>query len=233
MFLLMLLNGVPAVAEVDGAGWLVAAEQSLKQALAQAYPQVAEWAIEPLIGKRQRANLPKTDALQARAAHLGKRSAVRLTWVEGRHRASTTVWFAVRGLQSVPTATSDIRVGAALTPDMAEYAERDVFVSSCATLSTPAALTSTRAKKGLRMGEAICENAVEPRCALPTTEWGRLRSARWGDHRSVNRQSCPHPQERHRGSQPATSPSTTRTNRSRPAAHHGPRDQQNQIQITY
>lgn len=163
MFLLMLLNGVPAVAEVDGAGWLVAAEQSLKQALAQAYPQVAEWAIEPLIGKRQRANLPKTDALQARAAHLGKRSAVRLTWVESRHRASTTVWFAVRGLQSVPTATSDIRVGAALTPDMAEYAERDVFVSSCATLSTPAALTSTRAKKGLRMGEAICENAVEPR----------------------------------------------------------------------
>ena len=173
---LLSLSGAPAIAQGFGADAIAVAERSLRQALASTYPQVEEWTIEPLVGKRHRAGMQETDDARASVVHVGKRSAVRLMWDAERRVESTTVWFAVNGVQSLPTALQDIRTGAALSPEMVGHSSHDVFAAACTALSSPAVLTGMRAKRRLHAGDAVCAEAIEPRPPVARGESVVVRS---------------------------------------------------------
>lgn len=141
--------------------WRAAAERSLMSALTASYPRVTEWSVEPLLGKRQEARLTDTGPLDATVIRIGKRSAVRLT--RSDPRTSSVVWFAVRGMQSMPSARTDIRVRSALVPDLCEDAIHDVLALTCSPIESPAALAGKRAARTIRAGEPICAQSIEPR----------------------------------------------------------------------
>lgn len=174
--MLLLASGAPEAARCDDAGWLPVADQLLREALAAAHPDVVVWTIEPLIGKRQEADLQSAIDVQASVVHLGKRSAVRVTWIAGRRRTRETVWFAATGVQSVPTLVTDVRTGASLGPEMTRPTDRDVLATDCAVLQSPDALSGTRATRPLRADEAICIGDIEPRPPVARGEKVLVRS---------------------------------------------------------
>jgi flagella basal body P-ring formation protein FlgA len=152
----------PALAIAATAGtWHEAADRALDAALRTARPAVAQWSTEPLIGKRQEATLQSAQDPRAAVVHLGKRSAVRLTWQGKRGEQSTLVWFGVTGMQPVLTAASDLRAGMQLGAEAARQAERDVMASACTPITAPDALTGQRARRSIRAGDVICEEAIE------------------------------------------------------------------------
>ena len=142
--------------------WRTVAERSLKSALMDAYPGVTEWALQPLLGKRQEARLEGPGPFEANVVRVGKRSAVRLT----RESKDSVVWFAVGGVQSIPSARTDIRARTALVPDLCEYAVHDVLALTCSPIESPAALSGMRAARTIRAGEPICAQSLERRPAV-------------------------------------------------------------------
>ena len=155
-----------AVLASDGGSvdWRTVAERSLMSALTDAYPQVTEWSIEPLLGKRQETRLAELGPLRADVVRVGKRSAVRL--MSDGAPASSVVWFAVRGMQALPSARTDIRARTALVPDLCEEIVHDALALRCSPIESSAALAGVRAARSIRAGEAICAQALEPRPAV-------------------------------------------------------------------
>ena len=148
----------------DGEDWRAVAERSLMSALTDAYPHVTEWALEPLLGKRQETRLADLGPFRADVVRVGKRSAVRL--VRDGARSSGVVWFAVRGMQALPSARTDIRVRTALVPDLCEDVVHDALALTCSPIESPAALSGMRAARTIRAGEPICTQSIEPRPAV-------------------------------------------------------------------
>lgn len=157
-------------ADVSTDEWQAKAEQALLSRLQDIYPVVSHWTIDPLLGKRQHARLRDIRDPRAEVTRIGKRSAVRLTWMHATKPASALVWFTAAGVQSVPTAKADLRGGAALAPELAEYAERDVLAVPCIALDSPSLLAGMRAKRAMRAGEVFCVDAIEPRPAVARGE---------------------------------------------------------------
>jgi flagella basal body P-ring formation protein FlgA len=156
----------PAIATATAGTWQEAADRALDHALRSAHPAVVQWSTEALIGKRQAAMLQSAGDFHASAVHLGKRSAVRLTWQGKRGEQSTLVWFGVSGMQSVITAASDLRMGTPLGADVARQAHSDVMAAACTPITSPDALTGKRTRRSIRAGEVICEAAIEPQPAV-------------------------------------------------------------------
>jgi flagella basal body P-ring formation protein FlgA len=167
--LLVVLALAPSVASHAGVtdeAWRQIADAALMPALRSAYPAVSDWSVEPLIGRRQVATLQTASIPQAAVLHVGKRSAVRLTWQEGKSRKTALLWFDVAGTQPVVTATSDVKALTPLAPELAQPVSRDVLALSCTPVEAPAALTGMRSKRSLQAGDAICEDAIEPQPAV-------------------------------------------------------------------
>jgi flagella basal body P-ring formation protein FlgA len=144
-----------------GAGppaWRTAAEQALTAALRQTHPDVSDWTIEPLVGRRQESRLDAAVVLDAKVVRIGKRSAVRV--------GSTLVWFAVSGLQSLPTAKSEISAFAPLSPEVSQYELRDAMSLACNPIAAPDALAGMRAKSRIPAGAVICTTSIELRPAV-------------------------------------------------------------------
>jgi flagella basal body P-ring formation protein FlgA len=158
-----------AVLASDEAQWRAVAERSLMAALADAYPRVSEWAIEPLLGKRQEAQLANIGPFHATVVHVGKRSAVRVTR-EAAKGSSSVVWFDVRGMQSIPSARTDIRARTSLVPQMSDYALQDAVALDCSPIESPEALTGMRTTRTVRAGEPICIESIERRPAVARGE---------------------------------------------------------------
>jgi flagella basal body P-ring formation protein FlgA len=152
----------------DSAAWRTVAERSLMSALTEAYPHVTQWSVEPLLGKRQETRLADLDPFRADVVRVGKRSAVRL--MRDGARASTVVWFAVRGMQALPSARTDIRAQTALVPELCEEVVHDALALTCSPVASPAALAGMRAARTIRAGEAICSQSLEPRPAVSRGE---------------------------------------------------------------
>ena len=153
----------------DGAEWRAVAERSLMSALADAYPNVSEWTVEPLLGKRQEARLADVGPFRVSVVHVGKRSAVRVMR-EGAKGSSSVVWFDVRGMQSIPSARTDIRARASLVPQMSDYALQDALALDCSPIESPEALTGMRTTRTIRAGEPICTESIERRPAVARGE---------------------------------------------------------------
>jgi len=158
-----------AVPAGESADWRVAAERSLMSALSNAYPGVTQWTIEPLLGKRQEARLEDVGPSRANVVHVGKRSAVHVMR-EGAKGSSSVVWFAVRGMQSIPSARTDIRARTSLVPQMSDYAVQDVLALDCSPIESPEALSGMRAVRTIRAGEPICTQSIERRPAVARGE---------------------------------------------------------------
>lgn len=158
----VLLPHVSAASDCGNDAWRSAAERSLESALSSAYSRVTDWAIEPLLGQRQEARLACGGRFDASVVRVGKRSAVRLTRDDAR-AASTVVWFAVRGMQSIPSARAEIRARAALVPDLSEYVVQDALALACSPIESPAALVGMRAVRTIAAGEPICTQSIERR----------------------------------------------------------------------
>jgi flagella basal body P-ring formation protein FlgA len=159
----LLPRALPA-SDGGSANWRTVAERSLMAALTDAYPRVTQWSMEPLLGKRQETRLADLDPLRVDVVRVGKRSAVRL--VRDGARTSTVVWFAVRGMQALPSARTDIRARTALVPDLCEEVVHDALALTCSPIESPAAIAGMRAARTIRAGEAICAQALEPRPAV-------------------------------------------------------------------
>jgi flagella basal body P-ring formation protein FlgA len=168
-FALLAALAPSAVVASDGTGWRAVAERTLMSALAGAYPHVSEWIVEPLLGKRQEARLAAVGPFHAEVVHVGKRSAVRVT-PEAAKGSSSVVWFDVRGMQSMPSARSEIRTRAPLAPQMSDYATHDAVALDCSPIESPAALAGMRAARTIRAGEPICTESIEPRPAVARGE---------------------------------------------------------------
>lgn len=148
------------------AGWQDAAEQALTAELRRAHPDVGEWTIEPLVGRRQESRLDAADSFDATVIRIGKRSAVRLLSRANARPVSTLIWFAVSGLQSLPTAKSEIRAFAPLGPEATQYEQRDAMSLSCEPIRAPEALAGMRARSRIPAGAVICTEAIESRPAV-------------------------------------------------------------------
>lgn len=148
------------------AGWQGAAEQALTAELQRAHPDVGEWTIAPLVGRRQESRLDGGDSFDATVVQIGKRSAVRLRSRANAKSAGTLVWFAVSGLQSLPTARSEIRALAPLGPEATQYELRDAMSLSCQPIRAPEALAGMRARSRIAAGAVICTDAIESRPAV-------------------------------------------------------------------
>lgn len=148
------------------AGWQAAAEQALTAELRRAHPDVGEWTIEPLVGRRQEDRLDGTGSFDATVVRIGKRSAVRLQSRANTKPASTLIWFAVSGLQSLPTARSEIRALAALAPEAAQYELGDAMSLTCEPIRSPQALAGMRARSRIPAGAVICTDSIESRPAV-------------------------------------------------------------------
>ena len=146
--------------------WRTIAGLALEQALHQAYPDVLDWSIEPLLGRQQQERLQGAGRFAVAVTRIGKRSAVRLRAARSGRAVDTIVWFAVGGTQSVVTARSSIDTGAALTPELAEHAAHDILAIACTPIESPAALSGKRAKHRLAVGDPICTQDIEPRPAV-------------------------------------------------------------------
>ncbi len=150
----------------DASGWRSAAEQALTAELRRAHPDVGEWAIEPLVGRRQETRLDGAGALDAAVVHVGKRSAVRLRSRASAKPAGTLIWFAVSGLQSMLTARSEIRALAPLAREASEYEPRDAMALVCEPIRSPEALAGMRARVRIPAGAVICAESIEQRPAV-------------------------------------------------------------------
>jgi flagella basal body P-ring formation protein FlgA len=157
----------PVAGAADSGGesrWRSAAEEVLLLALRKQYPEVAEWVLQPLVGRRQDASLQSMDEVRAQVTRIGKRSAVRL--MHDARRTSATLWFSVEGVRPLLVMKQNVKAGAALGEQMAESASRDVLSVPCTVLGTPAALEGMRAKRSMSAGDVLCEEQIEVRPAV-------------------------------------------------------------------
>ncbi|HWK52464.1 MAG TPA: hypothetical protein VNR40_21360, partial [Steroidobacter sp.] len=98
------------------------AERELRQQLQEAYPDVTAWEITPMLRDRGMAGLATGAAVRIDAVKLGRRSALQMSWQEGRERRRCAVWFDVRGQRPAWRVSADVKrnesiVTAALHPD--------------------------------------------------------------------------------------------------------------------
>jgi flagella basal body P-ring formation protein FlgA len=164
-----LVSYLPCIAcasESSVLDWQGVAERVLLPALHSAYPDVVDWAVEPLVGKRQAGVLASGESFEAVVVRVGKRSAVRLQSRAGAKAGGSTVWFAVRGVQPVLTAKSTIQAREPLRPELSDYVPQDVVALACTPIGSAQALTGMRARKSIREGAAICAESIEPRPAV-------------------------------------------------------------------
>jgi flagella basal body P-ring formation protein FlgA len=147
-------------------GWLAVAEQALTVELRRVHPDVDEWTLEPLVGRRQEAKLEGAGELDADVVHTGKRSAVRLRARANAKGPGTLVWFAVSGTQSLLTAKSEVRALTALAPEAAQYESRDAMDLTCQPVASPEALTGMRARVRIPAGSVLCTSSIELRPAV-------------------------------------------------------------------
>ncbi len=158
-------GGMLAAAD-DMSGWRMVAEQALTAELRRAHPDISEWQIEPLVGRRQESRLIGAGALDAAVVHIGQRSAVRLSSKASARRDGMLIWFAVSGLQSMPTAKSEVRPLAPLAPAASDYELRDAMTLACDPIRSPEDLTGTRARIRIPAGAVICTDSIEQRPAV-------------------------------------------------------------------
>jgi flagella basal body P-ring formation protein FlgA len=152
---------------MDGApAWRAVAQQALTAELRRTYPDVDDWIVEPLIGRRQETRLDDAGVLDAAVVHIGKRSAVRLRWQARAKPTDALVWFAVSGLESMPTARSEIRALSVLAAEMSEYQSRDAMALACEPIRSPQALVGMRARFTIPAGAVICAESIEQRPAV-------------------------------------------------------------------
>lgn len=161
-----LVAGASQAGEIDAAGWRTAAEQVLTAELRRAHPDVGDWTMDPLVGRRQESRLDGSGGFDATVVQIGKRSAVRLRSHANAKPASMLIWFAVSGLQSLPTAKSEIRAFAPLGPEASQYELRDAMSLSCEPIRAPEALAGMRAKSRIPAGAVICTDSIESRPAV-------------------------------------------------------------------
>jgi flagella basal body P-ring formation protein FlgA len=147
-------------------GWLAVAEQALTLELRRVHPDVDEWTLEPLVGRRQEAKLENAGALDADVVRTGKRSAVRLRARANTKAPGTLVWFAVSGAQPMLTAKSEVRALAALAPEAAQYESRDAMDLACEPVASPEALAGMRARVRIPAGAVLCTSSIELRPAV-------------------------------------------------------------------
>jgi flagella basal body P-ring formation protein FlgA len=141
--------------------WNVAADAALLGALRAAFPAVEEWTMAPLVSPRQQERLERMRADEVAVTRMGKRSAVRIG-SPGDRDGATTVWFSVNALQNVPTVTTDLRQGQILSGEWLTVAVQDVFARNCTSPADGEPIAGMRLKTGLRAGEPICKEDLEP-----------------------------------------------------------------------
>jgi flagella basal body P-ring formation protein FlgA len=133
------------------AGQLAAVEAGLETALRAKHPDVVRFEISALDAERA-----GRLAADAPIVKLGARSAV--AGENGR-----LVWFAVRGYRSVPVMTRTLAARTDLTRDDIAVEEHDVVGLSCMPLATPEAVEGAWTRRGLRVGDVLCSDALEPK----------------------------------------------------------------------
>jgi len=147
----------------EPASWRAAADRALLPALHAAYPDVSDWTVTPLLGRGQDERLQRQLPGTVNIVHLGSRSAVRLSWTQGKRQAHSTIWFAVEGMQDLLTATATIHSGSALTPELVEQGVRNTLAVGCTPVVSKQALVGMRARVTMQAGQVICAQSVEPR----------------------------------------------------------------------
>jgi flagella basal body P-ring formation protein FlgA len=167
MFMALMLAAHVAGAEAPE--WQAFAIERLQQALSAAHPQVDEWRIEPLIGKRQLEGLLRLSPSFIEVTRLGKRSSVRLAEASPSQNART-VWFAVSGMDEVLTAAATLRRGASLGRMDVVLATRDVLGLGCEPVRDPETLSGMRVRRTIPAGDVVCTEALEPRPAVARGE---------------------------------------------------------------
>lgn len=146
------------------ASWRAAADEALLPALRAAYPEVNDWTLTPLLGKGQDERLQRRLPGRVDVVRLGSRSAVRLSWrEEGARSAHSTIWFAVEGKQNVLTASSTIRSGTALAPQLVVQSTGNGLAVACTPIVSGQALVGMRARVTMHQGQVICAQSIEPR----------------------------------------------------------------------
>lgn len=176
-FAAALCTGAQAVPVSEAVPWRTATDRVLLAALQAAYPAVSDWTLVPLLGKGQDERLQRSPPSHVSVVRLGSRSAVRLSWKQEQRSVHSTVWFAVAGMQNVLTATSEIRRGSALTPQLATQSNRDALAAACTPLVIGEALTDMRARVTLKEGQVICSQSIEPRPPVTRGEEVIVRAA--------------------------------------------------------
>lgn len=162
----LLSIAAPAYGSGSASDWRAMAERALTVELRRAHPDVGEWTLEPLLGRRQEAKLEGAGALEAEVVHIGKRSAVRLRSRTTAKAPGVLVWFAVSGAQPMLTAKSELRSLVALAPEAAHYELRDVMALGCEPIASPEALAGMRARARIPAGAVLCTESIQLRPAV-------------------------------------------------------------------
>jgi flagella basal body P-ring formation protein FlgA len=170
--MLLASTAVPSASAAES--WRELAQSALISALEQAYPQVATWNVEPLLGEVQRAGLDQSTPATAKAIVLGARSAVRIA--SGDSSAVRTVWFAVSGGQPVLTARVRIKAGSNMDAAVATESVRDVMSVGCSPLTSLQDVVGKRARRSFAPDAILCAEGFEPRPAVARGEVVRVRS---------------------------------------------------------
>ena len=159
-------SGTCLASENDASGWRVVAEETLRAELWRVHPDIDEWTIEPLVGRRQEVRLDGAGPFAATVIHIGKRSAVRLRTQKSARPGSTLIWFAVSGQQPMLIASSEIRALEPLAPGLSAYERRDAMSFACDPVPSPEALEGMRARSRIPRGAVLCMDSIERRPAV-------------------------------------------------------------------
>lgn len=162
-------------AHANAQPWRGAAEDALLRTLRQEYASVEAWTVEPLLSKRQQDRLADMDFGTAIVTRTGKRSAVRVAAHGGDRDESTTVWFAVSAMQSVPAAAATLRQGQIVAAAGLTTASKDIFTLGCTPLLAGERAVGMRLKSTIAAGNAICSESLEP---APLVARGEVVSVR-------------------------------------------------------
>ncbi|HYM34758.1 MAG TPA: flagellar basal body P-ring formation chaperone FlgA [Steroidobacteraceae bacterium] len=149
---------------------LKSASDTLHAALDEAYPDVTQWTITPVLTDRARRELPSAVPDSTSVIRLGARSAVHLMWKQPKSSYTYTLWYDVSGLASVVVANRDLPVGASTSPADAVVAERDVMREKCQNAKLPEELNGMRMRRALRADAPICRDALEIRPSVARGE---------------------------------------------------------------
>ncbi|HEU4652742.1 MAG TPA: flagellar basal body P-ring formation chaperone FlgA [Steroidobacteraceae bacterium] len=161
MFLTSLI-AAQATCSAAALDWRAAAENTLRNALAEKHRDISRWELHPLLTNAIETRVDEMDVVDMAPVQFGVRSAVRIRGKRNGRMQSVNVWFAVHGYRQLKVAGTALRSGTPFTNENVVAGEADVLGIRCEVPDQPDFWVGMRAKHTLDAGDPVCADAIEP-----------------------------------------------------------------------